>query len=103
MVDATELSEDISKLDERIKQIWHEAEQRKRLFADERYQKLVADGYDQDAALEALQIIASSVIVGEVPDENLRLALYELASRIESLDDWMSAGGKLPGQWRVNR
>lgn len=64
---------------------------------------LRADGYNPDAALEALQILASSVIVEEVKAENLRLALNEIARRFEALDDWMTGGGGPPSQWTKMR
>jgi hypothetical protein len=57
------------------------------------------DGYEPTAALEALQLLASAILVEEIKDENLRLALKEVAMRFEALDDWMTWGGKLPDQW----
>lgn len=76
------------------------------LLPDERYrevEKLVADGYEPTAALAALQLLASEIIVQEVPKDRLQLALQEIARRFEALDDWMTAGGQMPEQWRKRR
>lgn len=67
---------------------------------DARLREHLDDGYDPEAALEALQMVASSVIAEEVPDDRLRLALNELATRFEALDDWMTCGGEIPPQWK---
>ena len=65
--------------------------------------RLVADGYNPNAALEMMQLLCSAILVEEVKEENLRLALLEMARRFEALDDWMSAGGELPLEWRKDR
>jgi hypothetical protein len=62
--------------------------------------RLVADGYSPDAALETLQLLCSAIIVEEVKEENLRLAILEFARRFEALDDWITSGGELPLDWR---
>lgn len=96
-----EMGEQASRFQDRIdKMIW-EAEARNRTRQTmPGLARLVADGYNPDAALETLQLLCSAILVEEVKEENLRLALLEVATRFEALDDWISAGGELPLEWR---
>lgn len=95
----SELSGRVGRAQARIEHLMARAEQRLEI-KDDQIGELEVDGYCPDAALEALQLLASSVIVDEIKEQNLRLALNEMAKRFEALDDWMSGGGKYPEQWQ---
>jgi hypothetical protein len=96
-----ELAESMSNLQNRLDRIMEDAEERNRTRPMMPcVARLVADGYSPDAALETLQLLCSAIMVEEVKEENLRFALLEFARRFEALDDWISAGGELPREWR---
>lgn len=56
-----------------------------------------------DDILSELQLLASSVIVGELKDTAVRPALLRLAKRFEELDAALSGGLPLPSEWQRRR
>ncbi len=53
-----------------------------------------------DDLLSELQLLASSVIVGEIKDVAVRGALLRFARRFEELDHALSGGLPLPTEWK---
>ena len=56
-----------------------------------------------DDLLAELQLLASSVIVGEIKDQAVRGALLRFARRFEELDKALSGGLPLPAEWSKRR
>ncbi|MGH7164978.1 MAG: hypothetical protein ACREIS_05570 [Nitrospiraceae bacterium] len=56
-----------------------------------------------DDILSELQLLASSVIVGELKDAAVRPALARFARRFEELDAALSGGLHLPTEWQKRR
>lgn len=56
-----------------------------------------------DDILSELQLLASSVIVGELKDEAVRPALARFARRFEEMDAALSGGLQLPTEWQKKR
>lgn len=56
-----------------------------------------------DGLLAEIQLLASSVIVGELKDQAVRPALLRFAKRFEELDASMTGGLPLPTEWQRRR
>lgn len=56
-----------------------------------------------DGLLAELQLLASSIIVGELKDQAVRPALMRFAKRFEELDGALTGGLPLPGEWQKRR
>lgn len=104
MSELNELSGRMEKLQDKIDLMIVAAEERvKSKPTMPQLATLIADGYEPNAAVEALQLLCSAILCEEISEQNLRLALQEVATRFESLDDWMTAGGTMPAEWTRNR
>lgn len=56
-----------------------------------------------DELLLELQLLASSVIAGELKDQAVRPAILRFAKRFEELDDSICGGLPLPSEWQRRR
>jgi hypothetical protein len=54
---------------------------------------------DPDAALETMRSLVADHLAGEVPPDGAWEHLGALAETVRALDDWLTAGGFLPGAW----
>lgn len=56
-----------------------------------------------DELLLRLQLLASTIIVGEIKDTAVRPALMAFAKKFEELDNAMCGGLQLPKEWAEKR
>ena len=56
--------------------------------------------FDVNQALDQLLLMSSSILSEGVPENRYREAIFDMARKIEKLDDWFSQGGRLPEIWR---
>jgi hypothetical protein len=54
---------------------------------------------DPDAMLETMRSLLADHLAGEVPADGAPDHLDALAESVRALDDWLAAGGYLPGGW----
>ena len=110
MEDLTEVQIRIAKLKERLERIGKQAETDNFLAL-----KLAEAGsnqdpirtqavqlYNVDDAADQLLLLSSSILSGDIPEDRAKQVMWDIAKQIERLDDWLTAGGRLPQTWMKN-
>lgn len=56
--------------------------------------------FDVNQLVDQLLLTSSTILAEGIPPDRYRDLAFDMARKIEKLDDWLSRGGKLPDGWR---
>lgn len=98
----------IATLEQRMKTMAEQAEKEMRMAiefgeakgADPNATTALSLLFNVNETLDELLLMASSIISEGIPEDRHREVAFEIARKVEKLDDWLSAGGQLPACWQ---